>query len=168
MVERILGSNAVGKGSLDVTIECLWASVDWWHSFVQSNGRRLWNDKVVLQLSLDNGEVLGGALNIFVDTEVWNVVILWWAWDWLAKVWSPSVFEFHLGILGVSKGGLNVLILSEVWHNVIFWVSLLVLILEVSEEAVTGLLGGGAGWVVHDHHLSHWGAMMVMVTHVDG
>ena len=111
-----------------------------------------------------------GVLNIMINSKVWHEVVHWWA-SWGISLWDdPLVIKISLSILSKLKSSFDILILAEVGDDIVDWVSDLALILVVGQEAVSGVLRGGAGWVVHHEGTSHRVTMMVMVvvTEVDG
>jgi hypothetical protein len=168
VVKRLLGGKGVLEGRLDISVECLRPIVNWWDIVVKSDGGRFWQDENVLHSFFGSGQVGVRVQNFLINSEVWNWVVLWWSWSWLFEGDFPFVVEISLGVLGELQGGLDILILTEVWNNVISWVSVLALIFEVGQKAVTGFLRGGASWIIHNESLSNWVMVMVVVPNVDG
>ena len=142
----------------------------WWNVLVLSHGGGFWDGKVVAHHSLNNSQVGVRIEDLLINSEVWNEVVLWWSWLWLLGWDDPLMVEVSLSLLSETESSLDILILAEVGDDIVDWVSDLALILVVGQEAVSGVLRGGAGWVVHHEGTSHRVTMMVMVvvTEVDG
>ena len=160
--EFLLGSVGVGKGGSYVLVK-RWVDLGWWNILVVSDGGRLWNGQVVAHHSLNNSEVIVRGDDLLVNSEVWNKVVLWGSWLWLLGWDNPLVVLFFFGSLGELESISDVVIFTEVWHLVVDTVATLVLILVVSEEAMSGLLGSGTRRIVHNHHVSSWGMVMVVL-----
>lgn len=63
------------------------------------------------------------GFDISINTEIWDIVILWASLWWLEGC-SELVLEIFLGLLKIGLSSLDISVNSEVWNVVINWVSL--------------------------------------------